>query len=156
MKKEITSNYEIACLKWQQVFVNMDKERLMELLPEIKIEGDYLTIYHFGRKFGVHIETGEIIAMEDDLPISISEKFNIYLLFHYVKPGASKIKLLSVNKSMETVSLQRVTGRETENAKISRETLSIFIHLLNQHFFHHLEFVNLNGMLNTQGQVLIL
>lgn len=39
---------------------------------------------------------------------------------------------------------------------ISRETLSIFIHLLNQHFFHHLEFVNLNGMLNTQGQVLIL
>lgn len=45
--------------------------------------------------------------------------------FDYVKPGASKVKLLSVNKSMESVSLQRVTGRETENAKISRETLSI-------------------------------
>lgn len=103
MKKEITSNYEIACLKWQQVFVNMDKERLMELLPEIKIEGDYLTIYHFGRKFGVHIETGEIIAMEDDLPISISEKFNIYLLFHYVKPGARvKGKFVTFEKLKNT------------------------------------------------------
>ena len=45
--------------------------------------------------------------------------------FDYVKSGASKVKLLSVNKSKESVSLQRVTGRETENAKISRETLSI-------------------------------
>ena len=45
--------------------------------------------------------------------------------FDYVKPGASKVKLLSVNKSMKSVSLQRVTGRKTENAKISRETLSI-------------------------------
>jgi len=45
--------------------------------------------------------------------------------FDYVRPGASKVKLLSVNKSKESVSLQRVTGRETENAKISRETLSI-------------------------------
>ena len=45
--------------------------------------------------------------------------------FDYVKPGASKVKLLSVNKSKESISLQRVTGRETENAKISRETLSI-------------------------------
>ena len=88
MKKQITSNYESACLKWQEVFVKMDKEKLMEILPEIKIEGDYLTISHFGRKFGVHKQTGEIIAMEDDLPISVSEKFNIYLLFYYVKPDA--------------------------------------------------------------------
>ncbi|MBU5335118.1 DUF3786 domain-containing protein [Intestinibacter bartlettii] len=88
MKKKITSNYESACLKWQEVFVKMDKQKLMEILPEIKIEGDYLTIYHFGRKFGVHKQTGEIIAMEDDLPISVSEKFNIYLLFYYVKPYA--------------------------------------------------------------------
>lgn len=91
MKREITSNYEAACLRWQEVFVNMDKDRLRVLVPELKLEGDYLTIYHFGRKFGIHIETGEIISMEDDLPISISEKFNIYLLFYYVKPGA-KIK----------------------------------------------------------------
>ena len=37
------------------------------------------------------MENGEIIAMEDELPISVSEKFNIYLLFHYIKPN-SKIK----------------------------------------------------------------
>ena len=95
MKREITSNYEAACLRWQEVFVNMDKDRLRVLVPELKLEGDYLTIYHFGRKFGIHIETGEIISMEDDLPISISEKFNIYLLFYYVKPGA-KIKVGNV------------------------------------------------------------
>ena len=91
MAKEITSNYEMACLKWKEVFKNMDKEELMKELPELKVEGEYLEIYHFGRKFGVHMENGEIIAMEDDLPISVSEKFNIYLLFHYIKPN-SKIK----------------------------------------------------------------
>ena len=74
MAKEITSNYEMACLKWQEVFKNMDKEELMKELPELKVEGEYLVIYHFGRKFGVHMENGEIIAMEDDLPISVSEK----------------------------------------------------------------------------------
>lgn len=91
MAKEITSNYEMACLKWKEVFKNMDKEELMKELPELKVEGEYLVIYHFGRKFGVHMENGEIIAMEDELPISVSEKFNIYLLFHYIKPN-SKIK----------------------------------------------------------------
>ena len=54
MKREITSNYEAACLRWQEVFVNMDKDRLRVLVPELKLEGDYLTIYHFGRKFGIH------------------------------------------------------------------------------------------------------
>ena len=52
--------------------------------------------------------------------------------FDYVKPGASKVKLLSVNKSMESVSLQRVTGRETENAKISKETLSILANSISE------------------------
>ncbi|WP_455543920.1 DUF3786 domain-containing protein [Intestinibacter sp.] len=88
MVKQITSNYEAACLRWQENFRQMDKEKLMKLVPELKLEGDYLVIYHFGRKFGVHFETGDIIALEDELPISVSEKFNIYLLFHYVKPEA--------------------------------------------------------------------
>ena len=52
--------------------------------------------------------------------------------FDYVKPGASKVRLLSVNKSMESVSLQRVTGRETENAKISKETLSILANSISE------------------------
>lgn len=52
--------------------------------------------------------------------------------FDYVKPGASKVKLLSVNKSKETVSLQRVSGRETENAKISKETLSILANSISE------------------------
>ena len=60
-----------------------------------------------------------------DYLLDILDEVAKYTEFDYVKPGASKVKLLSVNKSMESVSLQRVTGRETENAKISRETLSI-------------------------------
>ena len=55
MAKEITSNYEMACLKWKEVFKNMDKEELMKELPELKVEGEYLVIYHFARKFGVHL-----------------------------------------------------------------------------------------------------
>ena len=81
MAKEITSNYEMACLKWKEVFKNMDKEELMKELPELKVEGEYLVIYHFGRKFGVHMENGEIIAMEDELPISVSENISFIPLY---------------------------------------------------------------------------
>ena len=47
MAKEITSNYEMACLKWKEVFKNMDKEELMKELPELKVEGEYLVIFFY-------------------------------------------------------------------------------------------------------------
>ena len=37
MARENTSNYEIACLKWQEVFKKMDKEELMKELPELNV-----------------------------------------------------------------------------------------------------------------------
>lgn len=45
--------------------------------------------------------------------------------FDYIKPGNSKVKLLSVNRNVKTVSLQRVTGNDFENANMSKDTLAI-------------------------------
>ena len=55
---------------------------------ELRQEGDYLTLYHFGRKFGVHKETGTVKAMEDDGPVSLGSRMNIYNLFWYSKADA--------------------------------------------------------------------
>lgn len=88
MQKETASNYEKVCEQWRQRFLDMDQARLMELLPELKVEGEYLTLYHFALKYGVHRQTGEILRMEDMQPASNTVRLNIYTLFGYVSPLA--------------------------------------------------------------------
>ncbi|OUO80160.1 hypothetical protein B5F53_04115 [Blautia sp. An249] len=81
---EETNNYEKWCEQWREKFLDMDQEKLKILLPELKEEGDWLTICHFGRKLGIHKDIGNIRAMEDDEPVTCYEKLNIYTLFGYV------------------------------------------------------------------------
>jgi hypothetical protein len=61
--------------------------------------------------------------------------------FDYVKPGSSKVKLLSVNHSSKTVSLQRVTGPNYENANISKDTLSILVNSISENIPFSIESV---------------
>ena len=48
MQKTQQSNYDKLCEDWREKFLQMDQEILMRKLPEIKAEGEYLTIIHFG------------------------------------------------------------------------------------------------------------
>lgn len=82
------NNYEKWCEQWREKFLAMDQEKLKTLLPELKEEGGWLTIRHFGRKLGIHKEIGNIRAMEDDEPVTCYEKLNVYTLFGYVTPLA--------------------------------------------------------------------
>lgn len=86
MKK--INNYERWCEEWKEKFLKIDQKELQRKLPEIKKEREYLTIYHFGRKFGIHKENGNIIALEDSEKVTCYEKLNIYTLFWYVSPFA--------------------------------------------------------------------
>ena len=43
---------------------------------------------HFGRKLGVHRESGQIAALEDSDPLTCYERLNVYTLFGYVSPFA--------------------------------------------------------------------
>ena len=82
------SNYEKLCNDWMAKFQGMDKEVLRRKLPELKTEGDYLSLVHFGRKYGIHSRTGEITALEDTLPIRLTAKLNIYTLLWFSKENA--------------------------------------------------------------------
>lgn len=82
------SNYSRLCEDWRLKFLSMDQELLMKKLPELQVEGEYLTLRHFARKYGVNSKTGEIVAMEDGNPVSNDVKLNIYNLFWYSKEGA--------------------------------------------------------------------
>lgn len=88
MEKNQTDNYQAWCEQWREKFLQMDQQQLMQRLPELKSEGEYLTIYHFCRKLGVNKKTGEITALEDPFPVARYEKLNVYTLFGYVSPTA--------------------------------------------------------------------
>ena len=88
MQTEKRSNYEKVCEEWRLRFLNMDQQKLMNALPELTAEGDYLTLRHFSRKLGIHRTTGEIAALEDNRPVSITAKLNFYTLLGYVSPLA--------------------------------------------------------------------
>lgn len=65
MGKTLISNYDRLSEEWRQRFLSMDQAKLLAKLPELKDEGEYLTIVHFGRKFGIHKSDGSIIVLED-------------------------------------------------------------------------------------------
>ncbi|MBU4439654.1 MAG: DUF3786 domain-containing protein [Acetobacterium sp.] len=89
MLNDTTNNYLKACESWRLKFLNMDKQQLLEKLPEIKIEADYLSLKLFGRKFGIHTQTGEIVTLEDFQPAEIISQLNIYTLLGFASPQAS-------------------------------------------------------------------
>lgn len=88
MTKKIHSNYDRLCEEWAVKFLGMDIPALMSKLPELKIEGDYLCLRHFGRKLGVRLKDGRILSMEDENPVSSNEQLNVYTLLWYAKPDA--------------------------------------------------------------------
>ena len=53
-----TNNYEKWCEQWREKFLKMDQEEVKKRLPELKDEGDWLTICHFERRLGVHKKAG--------------------------------------------------------------------------------------------------
>lgn len=83
------SNYEKACIQWQEKFLQWDLEELQKKVPELKEEGEYLTLYHYARKYGIHKKKGTIEALEDSDPVSNTTKFNIYTLLGFATPGAA-------------------------------------------------------------------
>lgn len=89
MLNDTTNNYLKACETWRLKFLDMDQQQLLEKLPELKPEADYLCLKLFGRKFGIHTKTGKIVTLEDFQPAEIVSQLNIYTLLGFVSPMAS-------------------------------------------------------------------
>lgn len=89
MSQEKTSNYETACEQWRIRFLEMDQDQLMQRLPELKPEGDFLCLFHFRKKYGIHRRTGEIVLLSEEGSVPITVKLNLYTLFGYVSPKAA-------------------------------------------------------------------
>lgn len=67
MEKTSLSNYDRLSEEWRQRFLSMDQKKLLAKLPELKDEGEYLVITHFGRTFGIHKNHGNIIILADEI-----------------------------------------------------------------------------------------
>jgi hypothetical protein len=88
MLNDTTNNYLKACEDWRLKFLAMDQQELLEKLPEIKVEGDYLTLTLYDRKFGIHCQTGKIVTAADFQPAEIISQLNIYTLLGFASPQA--------------------------------------------------------------------
>ena len=86
MKRQV-SNYELQCEQWRCRFLEWDQAALTRKLPELKPEGEYLTLRHFGRKLGIHRQEGHIVAF-DGAPVPINTRLNVYTLLYYCKDEA--------------------------------------------------------------------
>ena len=64
MKEERISNYVKLCEEWAQRFLKMDQADLHKRVPELKEENGFLTIIHFGRRYGVSLEDGSIRSLD--------------------------------------------------------------------------------------------
>lgn len=89
MAVERISNYEKWCEEWRKRFLDMDQEVLMQRLPELVPEAEWLTLYHFDRKFGISRRDGRISLLEGAGAVSVTERLNIYTLLWYAKDGAA-------------------------------------------------------------------
>lgn len=89
MDNKKISNYELVCQEWSCRFLEMDQELLFKRIPELTSEGEYLTLYHFGVKYGIEKSTGKIREMEGTAEVSPTLRLNIYTLLGYAKEGAA-------------------------------------------------------------------
>lgn len=88
IKKEQISNYKKLCDKWAGKFLCMDKEKLMQRLPELKREEEYLRITHFGIVYGISLTDGRIRFMEREEEPDVTAMLNIYTLLEYARETA--------------------------------------------------------------------
>ena len=85
MKEERISNYVKLCEEWAQRFLKMDQADLHKRVPELKEENGFLTIIHFGRRYGVSLEDGSIRSLDGQREPDTTEMLNIYTLLGYAK-----------------------------------------------------------------------
>lgn len=88
MKEEKVSNYVRLCEEWADKFLKMDQKNLRKRVPELKEENDFLTIVHFGRKYGISLGDGKICSMDGKREPDTTEMLNIYTLLGYAKEDA--------------------------------------------------------------------
>ncbi len=82
------NNYEKWCEEWRRRFLTMDQEKLLQKLPGIHSEKEYLTIPYYNSLHGIHRRTGEIVCLESPHPLSLFARLNIYTLLWYCKEHA--------------------------------------------------------------------
>ncbi len=83
-----TNNYEKWCSEWGKRFLTMDQEQLLHRIPGLEEEENYLTLFYFHQKYGIHRTTGEIVSFETPEKPSAFTRLNLYALLWYCKEDA--------------------------------------------------------------------
>lgn len=81
-------NYEKLCRFWQDELCRIGWDVLQKRVPELRPQGDVLSIRHFGHSYAIHRDTGEITHPDSDTPPTCNQRLNVYTLLGYCKEGA--------------------------------------------------------------------
>lgn len=89
MKPDRTpDNYEKWCTEWSKRFLTLDQEELLQKIPGLQSEEEYLTLRYFRQKYGINRRTGEILSLEQSKVPTTFTKLNLYTLLWYCKKDA--------------------------------------------------------------------
>ena len=83
-----TNNYEKWCEEWQERFLTLNQAALLEKIPGLQGDDEYLTLFYFHRRYGIRRNTGEIVPLETGGTPTLFTKLNIYTLLWYCKEDA--------------------------------------------------------------------
>lgn len=90
MKSDNTpNNYEKWCSEWGQRFLTLDQEALLRRIPGLTEDDTYLTLLYYGRRYGIHRRTGEILSLEQAGTPTTFTRLNIYTLLWYCQDHAA-------------------------------------------------------------------
>lgn len=82
------NNYEKQREDWRRQFLTMDQADICRRLPEVQKTDTKLILWHYGRRFAVDRQSGEISVLSDSRPVDITPQLNIYTLFRYAQTAA--------------------------------------------------------------------
>lgn len=81
-------NYEVVCDKWRKIYLEMDRE---ELIQRFHLEDDEEAVYvvYYHEKYRLDKESGMLtLVCDPDRKLAFNTVMSIYNLFYYSKPGA--------------------------------------------------------------------
>lgn len=78
------NNYDQWRIDWQQRFLSMDKNALLQKLSFLRMDHHFLLVPYFNRTVSVRLRDGVI-----DPPLSLMDEMNIYTMLWYSKDGAA-------------------------------------------------------------------
>jgi len=83
------NNYEQWRIDWQQRFLSMDLQQLLEKLPFLRVQNNHLIVPYFHKAVTIRLDNGVMEPPEAWDSISLMDEMNVYTMLWYSSEDAA-------------------------------------------------------------------